>query len=98
MELLIQNVDDVTRLAMYDAQDSDTDEEDEDEDEWEDDHLALQLNWGNCANDGRHEKTSDADWALFCEVIAEESYTKNMYDRLTQRLTERDGVAREKTV
>jgi hypothetical protein len=53
----------------------------------------AQLNYGVCFYDGRHEKTSDADWALLAEAEDEETYTEEMYNRLERRLIERDGFA-----
>jgi len=42
-----------------------------------DDHLALALNYGNCLNQGRHEKTNDEDWILFLKVT-------NLYSNSSQ--------------
>ena len=62
----------------------------DDEDTWINDHLCLDLNHGYCKNEGRHELTSDADWALFQEALAAE-YSEEMYMRLKARLKEREG-------
>ena len=57
---------------------------------WEDDALVLELNHGNCENDGRHPKTNDEDWALFLEsFIRPLSYSEEKYRRLEKRLQER---------
>lgn len=53
----------------------------------------AQLNYGVWFYDGRHEKTSDADWALLTEAEDEETYTEEMYNRLERHLIERDGFA-----
>ena len=66
-----------------------TDDED-DEEEWCNDTLALQLNYGNCYNEGRHANTSDEDWTLFEEAI-ESDYSEFLWKRLEGRLLERDG-------
>ena len=57
--------------------------------EWENDELCLELNWNNCLNEGRHEDTSDEDWALFYEAL-EKPYSEEMYNRLKTRLEERE--------
>jgi hypothetical protein len=59
-----------------------------DEDEWENDDLCLELNYGNCANDGRHPKTSDDDWALFQRAMKED-YSEELYFTLRHRLDAR---------
>lgn len=45
---------------------------------WQNDHLCLALNWGNCLHEGRHEKTSDADWTLFLRMT--NIYLENKQD------------------
>ena len=58
--------------------------------DWETDDLALEINHGNCMNDGRHPKTNDEDWALFLESCnPSEPYSEKMYRRLEKRLQER---------
>jgi len=45
---------------------------------WQNDHLCLALNWGNCLHEGRHEKTSEADWNLFLKMT--NIYLENKQD------------------
>jgi hypothetical protein len=65
-------------------------QEEHENEKWEDDALVLELNHGNCENDGRHPKTNDEDWALFLEAfIRPISYSEDKYRRLEKRLQER---------
>ena len=62
----------------------------EEDEIWADDDLALELNYGNCLNDGRHPNTTDDDWALFLEGFVEPIvYSEDRYRRLEKRLEER---------
>ena len=62
----------------------------EEDEIWADDDLALELNYGNCLNDGRHPNTTDDDWALFLETFVEPIvYSEDKYRRLEKRLEER---------
>ena len=66
-----------------------------DPDEYENDDLALELNYGNCLQAGRHEKTNDEDWNLFCETIKEDGYSREMFVKLETRLAERNKTKSE---
>ena len=67
-----------------------------DQETWADDDLALELNYGNCLNDGRHPNTNDDDWALFLEGFVEPIvYSEDRYRRLEKRLEERKKKAEE---
>jgi len=66
--------------------------EEEDPDKYENDDFCLELNYGNCALDGRHEKTNDEDWKLFCEAVNQEGYSFKMYNKLKTRLEERNKI------
>ena len=57
---------------------------------WEDDHLLLALNYGYCFNQGRHPKTSDADWTMFKNGM-NRNYSEIEYQKLVVRLLQRDG-------
>lgn len=56
-------------------------------DYWADDELCLALNYGNCLLAGRHQRTSDEHWAVFCRTTAENEYSEarcmDLWDRLT---------------
>lgn len=52
---------------------------------WADDELCLALNYGNCLMAGRHQRTSDEDWIIFC-TASEYSEERCMY--LWNRLTD----------
>lgn len=65
----------------------------DDPDKWEDDALCIELNHGWCFLQGQHPDTSDADWALFAQTIAEPAYSEARYRRLEARLNERWEMA-----
>ena len=56
--------------------------------EFANDELALELNHGNCWNEGRHPDTNDSDWELFKEAI-DEAYSEDLYNRIQSRLASR---------
>jgi hypothetical protein len=71
--------------------DDDSDDVEEDSDKWCNDDNCIQLNYGYCLMKGRHPKTSDDDWKLFLESIKEQIYTEDTYNKIKNRIIERDG-------
>jgi len=46
---------------------------------WVTDHLQLALNYGNCLNEGKHEKMSDDDWQFYCDNFNNDNDEENCY-------------------
>jgi hypothetical protein len=64
--------------------------DEEEDDKWCYDDNMIQLNHGYCFV-RKHPKTSDEDWKLFLESCNEEGYSEEMFNKIKNRLIERDG-------
>jgi hypothetical protein len=50
-------------------------------DYWCDDHIYLALNYGNCGLEGKHPRTTDEEWAFFCEQDNRDKSDPNFYNK-----------------
>lgn len=56
-------------------------------DHWAHDELCMALNYGNCFMEGKHERTTDEDWIIFCDTVLKE-YSEECCVNLWNRLTD----------
>ena len=90
-----KNADSITEESDNECEEDCEEEccQEEDEDKYLIDHLNLALNWGFCAMEGRHEKTSDKHWVEFNE---DHKYNEKTYNRLFKMLSPEQIVIKEK--